>query len=128
VVAVICGADFPSPTLIGEVIAAGYDRDPETVWVVREKDKLARAALDELGFEYVAATLNPFYKVKDVMDKRGDVRDNEILRLCSRTIVFAAPQNKTLDAYRDELWANKVRVVERGKPKAKPRRKGKSLE
>ncbi len=62
VVGIVCASDFPDTALVGEVIAVGADRDPETVWVVRERDKIAVEALEALGQEYVAAGLNPVFK------------------------------------------------------------------
>lgn len=131
-VAVIVASDFKeNRALIGETIAVGLDRDPYIVWVVRERDAPARETLDELGIEPVLATLNPYYKFTlgdTIRDHRSGVRDCEILRLCTRVIVFRTPDTKTLEEYADPLWSSKVRVIERGKKKAVRRKKGKSLE
>lgn len=147
VVGIICASDFPDLAIVGEVIAVGADRDPETVWVVRKRDKIAVEALEALSQEYVEAGLNPWFKhshtaselVEDTpgrrrysfelksADNRASVRESEIVRLCTRVIVFRTPNTSTLDFFNDGygLWDH-IRVIERGKKAKKKYRKGKS--
>jgi hypothetical protein len=150
VVGIICASDFPDKALIGEVVAVGLDRDPHTVYVVRERDLLARSEMDALGAEYVVAPLNPYFKYvypaylttepggwrhphrttlvfghPRQVDDRTIVREYEIVAFCSRVIVFRTPATATLDFFSDPRWAKTVRVLERGKKKKKSYKKGK---
>ncbi len=151
VVGIICASDFPDTALVGEVIAVGVDRDPETVWVVRERDKIAVEALEALSQEYVSAGLNPVFKYTmcrshlepdlagrskfhfnvRCVDDRATLREQELIGCCSRVIVFKTPETKTLDGFSDPYGVHDhIRVLERGKKKktAKKYKKGKSLE
>lgn len=135
VVGIVCSSDFPEPALIGEVLAVGHDRDPSTIFVIRDRDKLAKVALDELNLEYVTATLNPHYKYEfpahgdkqaRSVDDRAGMREIELVDCCTRVIVFRTPATATLDYFSDSRWAEKVRVIERGKAKKKTYKKGRA--
>ncbi len=131
IVALLSSDKFPEPELIDEVIRQGLRKPQPIVWVVRDRDKVTRNALDRVQQPYVLATLNPFFQWKysdeNTGDKRSEVRESELLTRCNRLILFTTPTTKTLDEFLDPLWEGKVRVIQRGQQAKKTYRKGKSL-
>lgn len=140
VVGVVCASEFPEPDLILETLRKGQAHDPGTVWVVRDKDRLAVAALEQLQVEYVALSLNPFWKVelpvqgplergkrrlmpRLLCDVRATVRASELIRCCSLVVVFAKPEPGALQPFVDAAEINpRVKVIVKGKPRSRARR------
>ncbi len=122
VVGVVCASDFPDPSLVTSTIQKGQNHDPDTVWVVRDRDRVARAALDELGLEYVSFGLNPYWKFDAGGDWRGTYRTYEIINYCSIVLTFTSPDSGSLRPFVDKR-GGKVRVIERGKAKKRKGRK-----
>lgn len=147
VVAVVCASDFPEPALITDTLRKGQAHDPHTLWVVRDKDKLAVAALEELGVEYLPVPLSPWGKVElplhgplkerqrtrptEVLcDVRRTYRETELIGCSSMVVVFAKPDPGSLSPLFDHAALEakyppgvprKVRLIVRGKPKVRKR-------
>lgn len=148
VVAVVCASSFPEPALIADTLRKGQAHDPHTIWVVRDKDRLAVAALEELGVEYLPVGLNPHWKVERPVhgplpqgkrslpthvfhDGRATVRNCELIACSSMVVVFASPEPGSLSLFFDHAAleakypagaARKVKLIVRGKPKARTRK------
>lgn len=139
VVGVVCASSFPEPTLIIDTLRKGQAHDPHTVWVVRDKDRVAVAALEELGVEYLPLPLSPFFqvglpvqgplkkgqrKIADypLCDARRDVRDSELTACTSMVVVFATPEPGSLAPFFEaaNYWPH-VKLIVRGKAKARKR-------
>jgi len=148
VVGVVCASSFPEPGLITETLRKGQAHDPHTIWVVRDKDRVAVAALEELGVEYLPVGLNPYWKVERPLqgpvpqgkrslgtyvfhDGRATVRNCELIACSSMVVVFATPEPGSLSLFFDHAEleakyppgvARKVKLIVRGKPKARTRK------
>lgn len=140
VVAVVCASSFPEPALITDALRKGQAHDPHTVWVVRDKDRLAVAALEELGVEYLPVGLNPYWKVERPLhgpvpqgkrslgshvfyDGRATVRNCELIACASMVVVFATPEPGSLSLFFDAAERDsKIKLIVRGKPKARTRK------
>ncbi len=139
VVGVVCASSFPEPELIIETLRKGQAHDPRTIWVVRDKDRMAVAALEELGVEYLPLSLLPHFKVElpvqgplpqgkrtlaplQLCDERRSWREQELIRCCSMVVVFSAPESGSLRPFIDAAELQKhVKVIVRGKTKARKR-------
>lgn len=151
VVAVVCASDFPEPGLITDTLRKGQAHDPHTIWVVRDKDKLAVAALEELGLEYLRLSLNPYWKtevwreveggkdsfepgeeddeleVEEELERTVDVRrawrEQEMIACSSMIVVFSKPDSATLKPFHEAAKIqSRVKLIVRGKPKARTRK------
>lgn len=140
VVAVVCASSFPEPALIAETLRKGQAHDPHTLWVVRDKDRLAVAALEELGVEYLPIPLHPYWKVVQPVygplekgkrtlpahtlhDGRATVRNCELIACSSMVVVFASPEPGSLSLFFDAAERDpKIKLIVRGKPKVRERR------
>jgi hypothetical protein len=146
VVGVVAASDFPDPALIRNTIEKGQAHDPHTVWVVRDKDTMVTAALEKLGLDFVRSGLNPDFKVEIVCegplergkrarpkltlsDTRRDWRLGELVNCCSLVLVFAKPDLGSLSDFAEIAARDrKVRIITRGKLKAKKPRKGRKID
>jgi hypothetical protein len=147
IVALIAADKFPEPDLIDDVIRGGLRQPQPICWVVRDRDKMAREALDRVEQPYILATLNPIWKWKnesilyerlegrkrlvfatDAADRRAEMRESEIVNRCNRIILFTTPTAATLKFFEDERWAGKTRMISRGAVKKKTYSKGRSGE
>lgn len=140
VVAVVAASDFPEPALITDTLRKGQAHDPHTLWVVRDKDKLAVAALEELGVEYLPVPLAPWGKVElplhgplkerqrtrptEVLcDVRRAWRETELIGCSSMVVVFAKPDPGSLALFFEAAERDpKIKLIVRGKPKVRQRR------
>lgn len=139
VVGVVAASDFPEPALIIETLRRGQAHDPNTIWVVRDKDRLAVAALKELGAEYVVLGLNPYWKRElavqgplerrkrslpgiPLYDLRRTWREQELIQGCSMLVVFAKGDPGSLAPFFEAAERDpKIKVIVRGKKKARTR-------
>lgn len=139
VVGVVAASDFPEPELIIETLRKGQAHDPQTIWVVRDKDRLAQAALEELGVEYLTLGLHPAWKKElavqgpleqrkrslpgvQLYDERRSWREQEMIHGCSMVVVFAKEEPGSLKPYFDAAEIlSKVKLIVRGKKKARKR-------
>ncbi len=139
VVGVVCASGFPDPGLIRETLRKGQAHDPRTVWVVRDKDRVAVAALEELGVDYLPLPLVPHFKVElpvqgplpqgkrklaphQFCDERRSWREQELILCSSMVVVFATPEPGSLKPFFEAAEFQKhVRLIVRGKPKVRQR-------
>lgn len=130
VVALVCASDFPDPQLVVDVVASGVARGEPIKWVCRDRDLIAKAALLRNEIEPIFAKLNPAYAGEE-FDRRSEVREEEIMRISDRVLLFKTPTTQTLNGFTSErmqlVWPDKTKVIERGaaaKKKYAKRKKG----
>lgn len=139
VVGVVCASSFPEPELITDTLRKGQAHDPHTVWVVRDKDRLAVASLEAIGVECLPVPLNPWWKVERPVqgpvpqgkrslaphvfyDGRATVRNCDLIGCSSMVVVFASPEPGSLSMFFDAAERDpKIKLIVRGKPKVRKR-------
>ena len=121
VAAIIICSKFPDMQLVRDTIA----RAPEdTLFIVRDRDQLAKGALQTLQLPYVSAPLVPYWKGEE-FDRRAECRAEEILNTCQRVVVFKTPDDTSTADFTPE-WRKNVRIIVAGKAKTK-HRKGRAI-
>ena len=140
VIGVIVAPKFPDLDLIREKIEEGIARvAPDTVWVIREKPQANHSVnvvwdvLTEHGIEPLLAPLVPAWKSKGIerddsivgaYDLRRRWADAELSNTCERVIVFHDPSSQVTAGWQDRHCAAKVFIIERGKKRKAPARRG----
>ena len=127
VVALITDETFPDPDLIRETVKSAPEN---TVWVARYADMVALTTLRELEIDFCLSRPNDYYKATNGNGHRYE----EMVNTCSKVLVFRDANATGTEwfakaAKRTELaplWGSKLFVIERGKKKSKPKKKGKA--
>ncbi len=124
VVAVFFDKSFPA---VEEAIEILRQSAPTTLFLVKLLDKVAINAVMQTDREYLVVKGNPFWK-------GTSWRETEWLNTCSKVVVFrdlkVAASKRWIDLLNDwatqRIWDSRLFVIERGKPKKKTQKKGKS--
>lgn len=137
-IGVVASSEYPETGLMTEVLAKGLEKYPEATWVVRDKDRLVLWACQQVGIDPIKVPLNPAYKHPDAwregrtVDNRRTARDFEFLFGCEQIVVFKSAASSTLDSLIE--WGSRpgvpasLHIVERGKKKRAPTRRGRKIE
>lgn len=84
IVALVVDKTFPLDRVTDAIKGCPWD---DVIWVYRDRDTVAAAALEELGIDAVCVPLNPHWK-GDTYDLRRNVREFEMMYGCTNVLVF----------------------------------------
>lgn len=106
VIAVVCDASYPLDEVKGAIETCPFT---PAVWVIRDRDRVAKQAFEELGIDPVVVPLNDWYKNEKV-DVRRVIREGELMMGCTHILVFRASEASSKWVGRPSARAD-IRIV-----------------